>query len=44
MAHHLRIVEAPCTIRYTAYSRAKGQKLTGAAEILLDLVIRRMYR
>ena len=40
----LRVVEVPCTIRYTDYSRAKGQKLTGAFRILWDLAIRSLYR
>lgn len=40
----LRVVEAPCTIVYTDYSRAKGQRWTGAFSILGDLLTRRFYR
>jgi glycosyltransferase involved in cell wall biosynthesis len=40
----LRVIEVPCTIRYTEYSKAKGQKLTGALRILWDLAIRSLYR
>lgn len=41
IAHHkLRWVELPGTIRYTAYSIGKGQRLSGAVEILKDLLVR----
>jgi glycosyltransferase involved in cell wall biosynthesis len=40
----LRYVEVPVTIRYTAYSLRKGQKITGAANILLDLFLRKIHR
>jgi glycosyltransferase involved in cell wall biosynthesis len=40
----LRYVEHPVTVVYTAYSRAKGQRFTGAFRVLIDLVVRRMYR
>ncbi len=40
----LRIAEVPCTIAYTDYSRAKGQRWTGAFSILGDLLTRRLYR
>jgi glycosyltransferase involved in cell wall biosynthesis len=40
----LRCVERPCTIEYTAYSLAKGQRLRDAVLILLDLFARRLYR
>jgi glycosyltransferase involved in cell wall biosynthesis len=43
-ALRLRVVEAPCTVRYSEYSRAKGQRLTGALRILFDLALRRLYR
>lgn len=36
--------EAPCTIRYTDYSRAKGQRLSGALAILAALLAGRLYR
>lgn len=43
-AHRLSFLEAPCTITYTAYSRGKGQRWTGAFSILSDLLTRRLYR
>jgi len=43
-SHGLRYVEIACHIRYTAYSRAKGQRMSGAFGILLDLHIRRLYQ
>lgn len=42
--HKLRYVEVPVHIRYTDYSLAKGQRLTGAFDILLDLMNGRMLR
>src|SRR5579864_4156440 len=42
--HHLRFVEVPVHIRYTAYSIDKGQKLSGALDIFLDLVSGRFFR
>jgi polyprenyl-phospho-N-acetylgalactosaminyl synthase len=43
-AEHLRFVEVPCTIRYNDYTRAKGQRMSGALRILMDLAIRRLYK
>lgn len=40
----LRHEEAPVTIRYTQYSRAKGQSALGALHILVDLFIERLGR
>jgi glycosyltransferase involved in cell wall biosynthesis len=40
----LRCVERPCTIEYTAYSLAKGQRVRDAVLVLLDLFARRLYR
>jgi hypothetical protein len=40
----LRYVERPVTVEYTAYSLAKGQNLRDAVLILLDLLMRRLYR
>lgn len=40
----LSYVEAPCTIRYTDYSKAKGQRMSGAFAILSDLIIGRLYK
>lgn len=42
--HGLRYGEHPVTIVYTDYSRAKGQRIIGAARIMLDLFLRRLYR
>jgi glycosyltransferase involved in cell wall biosynthesis len=43
-ASGLRYVERPVTIEYTAYSLAKGQRLSDAVLILLDLFAHRLYR
>ena len=40
----LTYVEVPVTIEYSAYSLAKGQKLSDALTILLDLFARRLHR
>ena len=40
----LAYVETPVTIEYSAYSLAKGQRLTDAFAIMVDLFARRMYR
>jgi glycosyltransferase involved in cell wall biosynthesis len=40
----LHYVERPVTIRYTAYSMAKGQKTGDSVGILLDLFARALYR
>jgi hypothetical protein len=40
----LRYVERPTQIEYTEYSRAKGQKFTSAFNILLDLLLGRVFR
>lgn len=42
--HKLSLIEAPCSVVYTDYSRAKGQRWTGAFAILADLLARRLYR
>jgi glycosyltransferase involved in cell wall biosynthesis len=34
----LRFAEAPVTVKYTDYSLEKGQKMTGAVRILLDIL------
>jgi glycosyltransferase involved in cell wall biosynthesis len=36
--------EMPCTVEYTAHSRAKGQRISGAFRIILDLALRSMHR
>jgi len=40
----LRFVEAPCTIKYTAYSVKKGQRISAAGAILADLLFGRLRR
>lgn len=40
----LKYVESPCTITYTDYSKAKGQRLTGAFKILYDLSVGKLYK
>lgn len=42
--HGLSYVEAPVVVRYTEYSRAKGQSGFGAFNILLDLLLARMRK
>ena len=42
--HRLRYVERPTCIRYTDYSKAKGQKFSSALNILLDLILGRVFR
>jgi glycosyltransferase involved in cell wall biosynthesis len=43
-ASGLKYVEVPVTIEYSAYSLAKGQKLSDALSILVDLSFRRLHR
>ncbi len=40
----LRLVEVPVNIEYSAYSLGKGQRITDAMTILIDLFARRLYR
>ena len=40
----LRFVEVPVNIEYSAYSLGKGQRITDALTILIDLFARRLYR
>lgn len=40
----LKYKEIPCTIIYTDYSRAKGQKMSGAFRILYDLAVGRLNK
>lgn len=42
--YKLRYVEVPCTIAYTNYSCAKGQKLSGWIHIVMDQMIGRLAR
>jgi glycosyltransferase involved in cell wall biosynthesis len=40
----LRVMEVPCTITYTDYSRAKGQSMLNSLNVLIDLLLRRAFR
>lgn len=40
----LSYIEVPVTIRYSPYSLQKGQRLTNSINIVLDLIMRRLYR
>jgi len=40
----LRYVEVPVTIEYSAYSLAKGQKLSDSLRVLVDLSAQRLHR
>ena len=40
----LRFVEVPVNIEYSAYSLGKGQHITDALTIMIDLFARRLYR
>jgi hypothetical protein len=40
----LAYVETPVTIEYSAYSLAKGQRVSEWVAILIDLFARRMHR
>jgi glycosyltransferase involved in cell wall biosynthesis len=40
----LHYVEVPVNIRYTAYSRAKGQPMSNAINIVVDLIIHKIFR
>jgi glycosyltransferase involved in cell wall biosynthesis len=42
--HRMRWVEVPSTIRYTDYSKAKGQPISNSVNILFDLIARRFLR
>ncbi len=44
--HHLglRYVERPTTIEYSEYSRAKGQSLWNAFNILIDILLRKVFK
>lgn len=42
--HRLRYTEVPCTITYTPYSVAKGQKLFNAVNILTDQTIGKLHK
>jgi polyprenyl-phospho-N-acetylgalactosaminyl synthase len=42
--HRLRYEEFPCVVIYTEYSKRKGQRMTGAFNVVLDLILRGLYR
>lgn len=37
---HLKYIEIPVTVKYTDYSKRKGQKLSGALKILFDMIFK----
>ncbi|MGF1721707.1 glycosyltransferase family 2 protein [Vibrio kyushuensis] len=42
--HDLKWKEIPVTIKYTEYSVSKGQRLSNSISIILDLIIRKLYK
>ena len=40
----LRYAEVPTAVRYTDYSRAKGQPIWNAFNIALDLILRKLFQ
>lgn len=40
----LRYQEVPCTIRYTDYSRQRGQRLSNSFNIVIDVLLRKVFR
>jgi polyprenyl-phospho-N-acetylgalactosaminyl synthase len=40
----LRYKEIPATVRYTEYSRSKGQSVFNSINILFDLMLRKVMR
>jgi len=42
--HRLRYMELPVTIRYTAYSKQKGQSVFESVKILFDLVLHKLFK
>lgn len=43
-SHHLRYVECPTTILYSAYSQQKGQSVWNALNIVIDVLLQRAFR
>jgi polyprenyl-phospho-N-acetylgalactosaminyl synthase len=41
---HLRVVERPTLITYTEYSKAKGQPIWNAVNILVDLILKGVFK
>ncbi|MCS6819505.1 MAG: glycosyltransferase family 2 protein, partial [Chitinophagales bacterium] len=41
--HNLKVVEVPVHITYTVYSKLKGQKPSNALNILIDLLLNRIF-
>ena len=39
----LRFAELPTTVRYTSYSRGKGQSALGAVDIVYELILKRLF-
>ncbi len=42
-SHNLRWKELPCTVKYTEYSRSKGQKWYNSFDILVELVLNKLF-
>lgn len=40
----LRVVERPTAIKYTEYSKAKGQSMWNGIKIVMDMLLRRIFR
>ncbi|PIS05551.1 MAG: glycosyltransferase family 2 protein, partial [Candidatus Buchananbacteria bacterium CG10_big_fil_rev_8_21_14_0_10_42_9] len=43
-SHGWKYTEAPVTVRYTLYSKKKGQKMSGGVRILFDLFLSRFSK
>lgn len=43
-SQRLSFTEMPCTVVYTDYSRAKGQRMSGSLRIVFDLAIRSIHK
>ncbi len=44
MEHRLRYKEVPVQIRYTPYSRRKGQQLSDSIKIFFDLILHKLFK
>jgi hypothetical protein len=40
----LRYIECPTAISYTEYAKAKGQPMSNALNIVVDLILKRLFR
>lgn len=41
--YHLRFIEVPVTVKYTDYSKQKGEKNLNALKVFVDLITRKLY-